>query len=89
MWHVVAQGSTERQPVFQKNLLQVAPIVLQMATQPMKQPKKSVIRARCSDDLKRGVEELARLQNVDPADVIRIAVQKHIQRARDSIQLAA
>lgn len=55
----------------------------------MKTPKNAVIRARCHSDLKRDVDEVARLQNVDPADIIRKAVLNYVERIRESVRNSA
>lgn len=48
----------------------------------MKKPKNAVIRARCEDALKEQIEDIARMQKIDPADVIRIACESYAARIR-------
>jgi len=45
-----------------------------------KRKKTAVIRARCEETLKLNVEAVACQQNVDPADIIRIACLHYIHR---------
>jgi hypothetical protein len=45
----------------------------------MKPKKSAVIRARCDEGMKRSVEELAVLKELDPADIIRMAVRSYIR----------
>lgn len=49
-----------------------------------KESKSEIIRARCGRDLKEDVERVAFLKQLDPADIIRIAVRDYIQRFRNS-----
>jgi len=44
-----------------------------------KRKKIAVITARCDEDLKRSLKEFAQIKEVDPADIIRIAVRTYIQ----------
>ena len=46
--------------------------------------KGEVIRARCSDDLKRAVERIALIQQLDTADIVRIAVATYVQNFRQA-----
>lgn len=55
----------------------------------MKQPKNAIIRARCHEDLKKGVEDIAKIQNIDPADVIRNACHQYIRKVREAVQFTA
>jgi hypothetical protein len=47
-----------------------------------KEPKKAVIRARCPESLKDALDEVARIQRIDSADVIRIACESYVSRIR-------
>lgn len=53
---------------------------------PMKQPKNAVIRARCNVALKESVEDIARMQKIDPADVIRIACESYVNRIQAALR---
>ena len=52
----------------------------------MKEPKKAVIRARCPESLKRSLEEVASIQRIDPADVLRIAAEDYVHKIRGAFQ---
>ena len=50
-------------------------------TTSMKRPlKKQVIRARCEPSLKEQIERVAYLQQLDPADIIRVACAQYVHR---------
>jgi len=47
-----------------------------------KDPKNAVIRARCPDVLKQQIEEIAKMQKLDPSDIIRIACDTYVARVQ-------
>ncbi len=55
----------------------------------MKERKKAIIRARCPESLKHGVEEVARIQKIDSADVIRIACENYVAQIKRSFDARA
>lgn len=55
----------------------------------MKEPKDAVIRARCPRALKGALDEVARMQRIDPADVIRIACENYINRIKAALASTA
>ncbi len=55
----------------------------------MKPLKNAVIRARCHETLKKDVEDIARLQSIDPADVVRKACQNYVRKVRESMNQLA
>lgn len=52
----------------------------------MKPRKNAVIRARCPDVLKQQIEEIAKIQKVDPSDVIRIACDNYVARIQTAMR---
>lgn len=63
----------------------MGPYVAQMATLVTKERKKAVIRARCPESLKRAIEDVARIQKVDSADIIRIACESYVTKIRNLV----
>jgi hypothetical protein len=57
--------------------------VLQSGTR-MKIRKTQVIRARCDASLKGDVDRIAFIKQLDPADIIRIAVRDYVQKFRSA-----
>jgi hypothetical protein len=51
----------------------------------IKEPKDAVIRARCVSALKKDLEDVARLQGIDSADVLRIAAQNYVRKVREKM----
>lgn len=54
----------------------------------IKEPKNAVIRARCPLTLKEQVENIAQMQKIDPADVIRIACETYVVRVKAAAMMA-
>lgn len=52
----------------------------------MKEPKRAVIRARCPESLKLALEEVASIQKIDAADVIRRACEVYITNIRTGLE---
>lgn len=49
-------------------------------TTTQKPTKEAVIKARCDSGLKRAVDQIAMLQQLDSSDIVRIAVAAYVQK---------